>query len=144
MTRWTVLVLAAGLLAAPKDDPAEKELKKLDGNWVLVSGEDDGKKVSEKAIQTARLTVKGDQHTVTVGDTTYKGTHKLNPTKRPKTIDITDTEGPFKGKTVLGIYDLGREEFRLCYALPGKERPKEFSAKAGTGHRFHVWKRAQK
>ncbi len=135
------LYLAAGLLVFAD---APKDLKRLEGTWVLVSGENDGKKVSADALKKSRLTFEGDKHTVKEGDTIFKGTHKLEPTKTPKAIDITDTEGPFKGKTVLGIYVLDGDEFKICYALPGKDRPEKFSAKAGTGYRLHVWKREKK
>jgi uncharacterized protein (TIGR03067 family) len=147
MTRYALLFLVTGLLVAadsPKDDAADKDLKKLEGSWVLASGEDNGKKVSEEALKNARLTIEGDRHTVQMGKTSYRGTHKLDPAMKPKTIDITDTEGPFKGKTVLGIYEVDGDEFKLCYAPPGEDRPKDFSAKAGTGFRFHVWKREKK
>ena len=146
--KWhALLALGVGLLIAadaPKEDDARQELKKFEGTWRLLSGEDDGKKLSGEALKSARLTVEGDRHTVRVGEATYKGTHKLDPTKRPKAIDIHDTEGPFKGQTVLGIYELVGDEFRICYAPPGKDRPKKFAGGAGTGHRFHVWKREKK
>jgi uncharacterized protein (TIGR03067 family) len=147
MTRCALLVLAAGLLVAAedaKDDASANDVKKLQGAWVLSSGVDDGKKLSDDKLKGARLTVMGDKHTVQEGGKTYKGTHKLDASKKPKTIDITDTAGPFKGKTVLGIYTLDGDEFRLCYALPGKDRPTDFSAPAGSGHRSHVWKREKK
>ena len=32
----------------------------------------------------------------------------------------------------------------VCFAAPGKDRPKEFSAKAGAGEFIHVWKKAAK
>jgi uncharacterized protein (TIGR03067 family) len=147
MTRYALLVLAAGLVVAAdarSDDAAKKDSKALEGAWVLASGVDDGKKLTDEALKGARLTVEGDKHTVKEGDTTYRGTHKLDPATKPKSIDITDSEGPFKGKTVLGIYELDGDEFRICYAPPGKDRPKDFSAKAGTGHRSHVWKREKK
>jgi uncharacterized protein (TIGR03067 family) len=145
MKRYALLVLAAGLLvaAAPKDD-AKNDQKNFQGTWVMASGEDDGKKVSADTLKTGQLMIDGDKHTVKVGDTTYKGTHKLDPTAKPKTIDITDTEGPFKDKTVLGIYELDGDEFKICYAAPGKDRPKDFSAKEGTGYHCHVWKREKK
>jgi len=100
--------------------------------------------VPAKTLEGATLTIEGNKHTVKVGKQTYKGTHKLDTTKSPKTIDITDTEGPFKGKTVKGIYELKGDEFRICYSLPGKDRPKSFTAKEGTGYHSHVWKRAKK
>ncbi len=146
MKRYLILVRAAGLMVAadaPKGD-ADKDLKKLEGTWVMVSGVDDGKKLGDDAIKGARLTFEGDKHTVKEGDTTYKGTQKLDATRSPKTIDITDTEGPYKGKTIMGVYELKGDEFRLCYDPSGKGRPKDFEAKAGSGYRCHVWKREKK
>ena len=55
-----------------------------------------------------------------------------------------DTEGPFKGKTTLGIYKLEGDEFTVCFAPPDKDRPKEFTTKSGTGVLVHVWKRQKK
>jgi hypothetical protein len=60
---------------------------------------------------------------VIVGNDTMKGTHKLDPTKKPKTIDVQDTEGSFKDQTLLGIYRILDDEFSVCFAAPGKERP---------------------
>src|ERR1700730_15039817 len=101
MKRYALLVLVAGFLVAA-DDPRD-ELKKLEGTYTLVSGEKDNQKLPEQTIKTAKLVIKGDQHDVKIGDDTFKGSHKVDPSKKPKTIDVTDTEGPFKGKMVLGI-----------------------------------------
>ena len=144
MRRHALIVLTVGLLigaAAPKDDDAKKELKKLEGTWVMVSGEEKGKKLPDDTVKNAKLTMKGDKHTVQVGEDTFVGTHKVDPAKTPKQIDAIDTEGPFKGKTSLGIYKLEGDKFTVCFAPPDKERPKEFSTKSGTGQFIHVWKR---
>jgi uncharacterized protein (TIGR03067 family) len=116
-------------------------LKKFEGTWEMASGERDGKPVSADVVKTARLVVQGNRHTVKVGDDTMVGTHKLDPTTTPKAIDATDTEGPFKGKTIRGIYELTDDVFRVCFAPPDKERPKEFTTKSGTGTLLHSWKR---
>jgi uncharacterized protein (TIGR03067 family) len=142
MKRYALLALAAGLLVGA-DDPKD-ELKKLEGTWTMASGEKDGKALAEQAIKGAKLVFKGDQHDVKVGDDIFKGTHKVDPSKKPKTIDATDSEGPFKGKTVHGIYEVDGDTFKVCFAAPGKDRPKEFSTKSGTGHILHVWKREKK
>jgi hypothetical protein len=47
-------------------------------------------------------------------------------------------------KTALGIYELSGDTYKLCYAPPGKDRPKEFSAKEGTGYTLSVWQRKKK
>jgi uncharacterized protein (TIGR03067 family) len=144
MKRIVLFVLAVGLLMTAYSsggDAPKKDLKKLEGVYVMVSGEEKGEKLSDKIVNGASLTITGDKHTVKVGDKTIIGTHKLDPTKKPKEIDAMDTEGPFKGKTLLGIYKLEKGEFTVCFAGPGKDRPKEFTTKSGTGELVHVWKR---
>src|SRR4051794_23850747 len=94
-----VIVVAAGAEAA-KDDA-----KRIEGSYVLAGGERDGKKLSKMIRKGASLVIRGDHHKVHVGDEVLDGTHKLDPSKQPKTIDATDTDGPFKGQTVHGIYE---------------------------------------
>jgi uncharacterized protein (TIGR03067 family) len=147
MRPFALLAVLAGFgvvgIPAAADD-AKDDLKKLDGTWTMVSGEKDGKPLPENIVKTAKLVIKGDEHDVKIGDVVYKGTHKLDPTKKPKAIDATDTDGPFKGKTVLGIYAVEGDTFKVCFAEPGKDRPKEFSTKSGTGHILDVWKKEKK
>src|SRR5438105_10808191 len=122
------LVLAAYPTSADeKRADAERELKKLEGTWVMVSGERDGKVLAADVVKKARLVIQGNRHTVKVGEDTIVGTHKLDPSKTPKNIDATDTEGPFKGQTTKGIYEVTDDTFRVCFAPPDKERPKEFT-----------------
>jgi uncharacterized protein (TIGR03067 family) len=134
-------VLAVGLLIAadaPKDDAA-KELKSLEGSWKLVSGESNGETIPDEALKASNLTVKGDKYTAKLGDQNHEGTIKLDPTKKPKAMDATDGDN-----TVLGIYELKGDEFKICIAPPGKDRPTEFSAKAGSEQILMVWKREKK
>ena len=147
MRMHALLVLAVGLLIAADakdDDAGKKALKKLEGTYGMVSGEVKGEKLPEKTIKSAKLVIEGDKHTVNVGEDTIIGTHKLDPTKKPKEIDAMDTEGPNKGTTTLGIYKLEKGEFTVCFAPPGKDRPTEFSTKSGTGELLHVWKKTEK
>jgi uncharacterized protein (TIGR03067 family) len=67
-----------------------------------------------------------------VGSEPDKGTFKLDPSAKPKAIDITGTEGPNKGKTIPAIYELTDDTLTVCYNLGGKDRPTEFKTKAGT------------
>ena len=135
------LIFGGWLIAAEAQDDAEKELKKLEGNYVLVSGEANGEKLPETIVKAATLTVEGNKHTVKIGDDTIIGTHKLAPTKKPKEIDSTDTEGPLTGKTYLGIYKLEKGIFTVYFAPPDMDRPKEFGTKTVPGELLHVWKK---
>src|SRR5439155_7630325 len=84
--------LAVSLLIgadAPKDQDA------LQGTWELSAGEADGKALPEKQLKDGKLVIKGDHYTVTLADKgKVTGTQKLDTTKAPKTIDITDASGP--------------------------------------------------
>jgi uncharacterized protein (TIGR03067 family) len=57
-----------------------------------------------------------------------KGTSKIDPSKKPKTIDLTAAEGDSAGKTALGIYELEKDSRKVCIAKPGDERPTEFAS----------------
>lgn len=137
-----LLVLAVGLLigADAKDDDAKKELKKLSGTYVMVSGESRAEKLPEERIKEAKMIIEGEKYTATFGGDSVMGTLKVDPTKTPKEIDATDSEG----KLLLGIYKFDKDQFTVCFASPDKERPKAFSTKAGTGEFIHVWKKKAK
>ena len=134
-----LLVVVAGLLLA--GDAKDDDLKKLEGSWTMVSGEEDGTPLAADVVKAARLTIAGDQHDVTVGANTFKGTHKLDPGQKPKAIDASDTEGPFKGKTKPGIYETDGDTFKICFSIKGDDRPKAFDSKAGSGNLVHIWKK---
>ena len=152
--RWQTLIaltvsLTVGLLSAatePQDDAAKKELNGFQGTWVLVSAERDGKKVSEDG-KKIKLTITGTKHSLTEESTAvigHRGTFLLDPAKKPKATDVVVTEGPDKGKTFLGIYELSGDDYKVCFAPSGKDRPKEFASTPASGHVLQVWKREKK
>jgi uncharacterized protein (TIGR03067 family) len=126
----------------------KKDLEQLQGEWVMVSSERAGKKLSEKEISTFRRTIKGNKYTVTFeaedGGHELHGTITLDPTKKPKAIDAVRSEGESKGKPMQGIYELDGAFQKVCFAPVGKERPTEFTSKAGTEHVLTVWKRVDR
>jgi uncharacterized protein (TIGR03067 family) len=143
---WATTALALTCPPPVKVEAVEKELQAFKGTWRLISREVNGKKISEEEFKDVILTHDGEgQFSVRRGDTVFvEGTVALDPTKKPSTIDVTFTEGENKGKTVLGIYEIERDTFRVCHARPGDERPTEFSTKAASGHTLIVYKREKK
>ena len=129
-----------------KDQAVAKDLRAFKGTWRLSSKEVDGKKFSEEEIKDVIATTNGEgRFSVRRGDKVIdEGTVKLDPTKKPKTIDVTFTEGEREGKTALGIYEIESDAFRICIARVGDERPAEFSAKAGSSCTLFVYKRVKK
>jgi uncharacterized protein (TIGR03067 family) len=141
-----LLVLVAGLLvAADAKDDAKKELEKLQGDWVMVSGERNGEALPDEQIKALKRTIKDDEFTVMRdGETVAKGKFTVDPSKSPKTIDVTITEGDNKDKTMKGIYEIDGDNYKVCFAPSGKDRPKEFSSKGDEGLTLSVWKKAKK
>ena len=48
-----------------------------------------------------------------------EGVAKFDPTATPKSIDYWHLNGPDKGKTGLGIYELQGDTLRVCWAIDG-------------------------
>jgi len=134
-------LLFAGALSA---DEKPKDEQLLNGVWRLISGEADGVPLPEEQLKDGKLVLEDGAYTVTlVAIGAQKGTQKLDPKQDPKTIDITESTGPNKGKTCLGIYDLQGDVFRVVFAPSGQPRPTKFTTAADSGHWMHVWKRAK-
>jgi uncharacterized protein (TIGR03067 family) len=131
---------------AANEEAVAKDLQAFKGTWRLSSKEEDGKKFSEEEIKDVIGTIDGSgKVSVRRGDKVInEGTVKLDPTNKPKTIDVTFTGGERKGQRVLGIYEIDGDAFRICVARPGDERPAEFSAKAGSGRILVVYQREKK
>jgi uncharacterized protein (TIGR03067 family) len=119
-----------------KDDAIKKDRKQIEGTWRVVALEANGNKAMEEDVK--KLTVvngaDGTWSLVSEGSQISKGTSTIDPTKKPKTIDFTPTEGEAKGKLHLGIYELGEKTRKLCFAAPGKDRPAEFASMPGSEH----------
>lgn len=119
-----------------KDEAIKKDRKQIEGTWRIVALEVDGNKAKEEDAK--RLTVvNGSDGTWSLrseGKEISKGTSSFDPTKKPKTIDFTPTDGEGKGDHHLGIYEIGEKTRKLCFAPAGKERPTEFASKPGSEH----------
>jgi uncharacterized protein (TIGR03067 family) len=129
------------------DDRAdlEKEVKKFQGVWIFESSETGGKELAADQLKGLILLFEGDKHTVKKGDEVIQvGTQKLDPSKSPKTIDVTMTEGPSKGTVMLGIYEIDGDTLKVCFDLEGKKRPTEFKSAPGSQTFVNVHKRAKK
>ncbi len=148
MTRLLAVAALAFGLSAAADDKAPKdakaELAKLTGTWKGASVVRDGREVPKPEAEAVRLVVAGEKYTLADGTEEIEGTHKLDPTKTPKEIDAVRTKGPGKGETMKGIYQLTEDTFLVCFAAPGKDRPKELKAEGGPGLRVLAFKREKK
>lgn len=119
-----------------KDEAIKKDRKQIEGTWRVVALEVNGNKAMEEDAK--KLTVvngsDGTWSLLSEGKEISKGTSTIDPTKKPKTIAFSPTEGEGKGNQYLGIYELGEKTRRMCFAPPGQERPTAFSSTPGSEH----------
>src|SRR5262249_18459548 len=115
MRRHALFALGVGLgfvgfeslLAAgdPKDEAMKKDRKKYEGTWQVLSLEVDGNQAAEENAQKITVINEADgKWAIEVeGKVVARGTSEIDPTKKPKAVDLTVTEGENSGKTALGI-----------------------------------------
>src|SRR5438105_5280467 len=131
----TLGLTASGGTGARTDDKAdvEKELKKFQGTWTFESVEAGGKEVPAAEFTGIRVTFEGNKYTVKKGDEVIQAaTHKLDPSKSPKTLDVTVAEGPNNGAVMLGIYEISGDTLKVCFDPEGKKRATQFKGAPGS------------
>lgn len=134
----------SGILADDKTD-LEREVRKFQGTWTFESSEAGGKALPASELKGFILTFEGDKHTVKKGDEVIQsGIQKLDPSKSPKAIDVTMTEGVNKGAVMLGIYEIDGDTLKVCFDAEGKKRPTQFKSAPGSATFVNVHKRLKK
>jgi uncharacterized protein (TIGR03067 family) len=128
---WVALLLTGGtLVGGEADNKAVFEgLKKLEGTWNYTASELGGNAVQAEFIKGATLTIKGNAYTARLaGMVVDEGTIKIDPTKKPMTIDRVSSK--VKSFKMYGIYVLEGDKLRICEN--SRERPKKFDSKEGS------------
>ena len=141
---WLALMVGAFLVTAgtAQDDTIKKERAKLKGSWKLVQMEAGGEKAPEDAIKSMGMEFADDKVFLKDAKQKKEGTYKIDPSKKPTTIDITPADGPDKGKPLPGIYMIDGDTLKLCAAdEPGQDRPTEFATKKGVHAVLMTFKR---
>jgi uncharacterized protein (TIGR03067 family) len=139
MIRITLVCLLAGLVPAGQDKPddAKKELEKLQGTWTITKVQRDGEDLSDQ-IGGAEMEIKGEEYTAP----NIAASFKLDPSKKPKAMDISYTEGPAAGQKIKGIYKVEGDRLTICRAMAEADaRPTEFTAPAGSSKMLFEFER---
>ena len=143
-----LIVLTALILSPARGEDAEagkKDLAQLQGDWLMAAGDSGGQALPDDRVKNSKRVCKGDETTVVVGgQLLMKAKITLDPSQKPKNIDYLVTGGANAGKTQLGIYELDGDTVKFCFSAPGKDRPTDFTTKAGDGRTSSVWKRDKK
>ncbi len=134
---------AAKQAAAPKvptkpaaGTRAPSDQERLQGVWRIVSVTADGQKVEQAEIKDCRLRVEDDTVTLTVGREADVGTLSIDPTRKPKWIDVKVGDG----RRGTGIYQLDGDTLKVC-AVDGRSDPRPTSFEPGPKRAVIVFQR---
>lgn len=128
------LMFVMGTLATSAIVRAEKEpaATEIDGTYKFVSMEANGKpgpKVANDELTETKFVLKGGNFSMQRKNETQEMTFTLDPSKKPKEIDLIRKRGEGKSEAALGIYSLEGKRLTICIDEKGKLRPKEFVTK---------------
>jgi RNA polymerase sigma-70 factor (ECF subfamily) len=119
---------ASRLLGATLTQEKDKSDKgRLQGTWLPVSGEKNGKKMPKEKYQDGKMVFAGNKVTLQTqaGEQEREGTFTLDPDKDPREIDLT-----FGTQTHQGIYELKGTTLKVVFMERG--RPTDFDSTNAT------------
>ncbi len=127
------LTVACGAgLAAADEDAVKKEIANLQGTWKFVDFQGPNADQAKELKGHGILVVTGNKMLFFLGKLKQgEGTFTVDPSKKPKHLDVTALDGPNKGMTLPAIYELAGDTLKLASFDDPKNRPKEFKYAAG-------------
>lgn len=136
-----LLVFAAmAPVDTPREEEVKKELAKLHGVWKLTSMESRGRAMPIPTPDRYGLVISGDTCVFYL----YGGVIKIDPSKQPRTIDLSIKEGRYAGRDMLGVYELSGNTLNLALpasALRGVPRPAGLKADETAPHAVYTFER---
>ena len=124
------LAIGASLIASAGGSP--DDAKAVQGSWKPATAELAGQPMPDAILKSISLKLDNGKYEVFVGEQPDRGTYTIDSATQPRSMTITGTDGPNRGKTFPAIYELRGDTLRICYDLSGAKRPTEFKTSAGT------------
>lgn len=131
-----------GSAQGPQSEAA-KDLKKIQGEWIISAMEVNGSNVAPARLEGTVLTIKDDRYIVKRKDETTTCKITLDPAKDPKEIDMLFLDGDNKDRTLKGIYKIvDADTFQMVRGLgPEQNRPRDFATWPDTNYFLITWKK---
>jgi len=136
---WMTLFFAN---SANAEDTTKTDVAAWQGKWQAISMETDGKQSPADDLKKISLSVQGTDYTFRNGDFQEHGTYRFLPNTDPRQLDIVVGDGADKGKVYLVIYRVEGDRLTICLRSDNKQRPTQFTGKAGSGQVLEVWQRS--
>ncbi len=133
----------AGPILDDKAKAIADEQAKFKGSWKYVSMEIGGTALPKATFAESRLILEGNKFIAKSELGELPGTFEIDPTKKPKTIDISLPVGQGKVAKMLGIYELEGDIYKIASAPEAEGRPTSFASKPGTRGGLQVMERVK-
>ena len=122
----------------------DEELGKLQGTWSIIFLEVEGVTPAPNVYAGSTIVVEGNRFTTRAMGAVYAGTIELNAGVVPNQFQMKFTEGPEKGNTNNGIYELDGDRWRFCLNMKGGPAPTEFATSPGSGRALETLNRERR
>lgn len=145
MNRLLAILAALTSLTAPAQADPPAELKAFQGQWV-VSAATLGGRDHKDDFAALKLSITGGQYEATVNVLKDTGTITVDVKKSPKWLTLASAEkaGPFKGRTMPGIYEFKDGKLTVCLNSEKADRPEKFDAPEASPLMLIEFERAKK
>ncbi len=127
--RYLIMLLLLAFVPAERHlrDPLKDDIERLQGAWVLVGVEREQPITPDKMLNNQVLITGDEYKRFTLEDPpVLVRTFRLMPETQPRSIDLIAKNPGGQDFVFKGIYEINGNTFRLCFALYGHDRPKEF------------------
>lgn len=118
------------------EDPVKLVKQRLHGDWTLVAGMNQGRKLTAKELEGSHVVINDNTLVVldAVAKELYKASYELEVSSddRPHRINMTSEIPIAPEKMAFGILQFTKQGWKLAYGLPGTARPQDFSSPAGS------------
>jgi uncharacterized protein (TIGR03067 family) len=134
-------ITSSSLHADEKDDLIKKDTAALQGTWLLESAERrGGQTFPQKFVENFKFIFDGNKLTIVMPGSELKSTYTLDPTKKPKHIDVKTGNGIVSP----AIYSIEKDTLKVVLDEEDKTRATGFVTKKGSTHMSFTFKRKKK
>lgn len=131
---FSCFVFAAITLA---DEPTERQsddpvVEKILGFWEISQGFNQGEELSDKETDGVIVQVKRYMMITYDRDQSerYRASFNIDESESPMHIDLLSMVKGRPPAKSLGIIQIDKDQWKICYALPGQPRPTKFKSTA--------------
>jgi len=119
------------------DDPA---IEKILGFWEITKGVNQGEELSDKELDGVLVHVKRYMMITYDRDQNekYRASFNIDESESPMHIDLLSMVKGRPPAKSLGIIQIKKDSWKICYALPGQSRPTKFESAADSGTMLFV------